>query len=85
METIQPKSLSQSVAAAVLEAEISHANEVDTLVRRLDILEARLDELNGVLINFWGSKRSHRRRRRADTQLMRFKQQAKKLAHYVPY
>ena len=85
METVQPKSLSPSVAAAVLEVEIGHANEVDTLVRRLDILEARLDELNNVLINFLGNKRLHRRRRRADTQLVRFSRQAKKLAHYVPY
>jgi hypothetical protein len=85
METIQPKSLSPSVTAAVLEVKTGHANEVDTLVRRLDILEARLDELNNVLINFLSNKRLHRRRRRAHTQLMRFSQQAKKLAHCVPY
>lgn len=75
MDTIQPKSLSP----------LGHANEVDTLVLRLDILETRLDELNDVLINFWANKRLHRRRRRVHTQLVRFSQQAKKLAFYAPY
>jgi hypothetical protein len=76
---------SLKITGSQADCRVNNGSDMLIFIERLGRLQTRMDELNDALKDYLERKRLHRRRKSANAELMRFSQQAKKLALYAPY